>query len=132
MPVSVLCCFCISGFPAIKSAPKIPEKLYKKLASRKLPESPRRGGPPQGLLKGPWRGPTLGRAGHPPGCPVAPWCPLWPYFYPRGGNPEARPLYSRRNSELRRHRHQVSGGQNSCAGTLRFTASFTLEISSLD
>ena len=30
LPVPVFCCFCISGFPAIKSAPKIPEKLYKK------------------------------------------------------------------------------------------------------
>src|SRR3954466_812444 len=39
--VHVFCCFCISDFPAIKSAPKIPEKLYKKSASRKLPESPR-------------------------------------------------------------------------------------------
>src|SRR3954464_9824120 len=29
-PVPVFCCFCILGFPAIKSAPKIPEKLYKK------------------------------------------------------------------------------------------------------
>src|SRR3954466_12864265 len=41
LPVPIFCCFCISGFPAIKSAPKIPEKLYKKSASRKLPESPR-------------------------------------------------------------------------------------------
>src|SRR3954470_13985650 len=44
LPVPVFCCFCISGFPAIKSAPKIPEKLYKKSASRKLPESPRKEG----------------------------------------------------------------------------------------
>src|SRR3954470_1111454 len=43
LPVPVFCCFCISGFPAIKSAPKIPEKLYKKSASRMLPESPRHG-----------------------------------------------------------------------------------------
>src|SRR3954468_21872673 len=28
LPVPVFCCFCILGFPAIKSAPKISEKLY--------------------------------------------------------------------------------------------------------
>src|ERR1041385_1148814 len=44
LPVPVFCCFCISGFPAIKSAPKILEKIYKKSASRKLPESPRKEG----------------------------------------------------------------------------------------
>src|SRR4051812_20499788 len=84
LPVPVFCYFCISGFPAIKSAPKIPEKLYKKSAPRKLPESPRkRGGPPQGLQKGPWRGPALGRARHPPGCPVAPLVPPFgPIFTP--------------------------------------------------
>src|SRR3954466_7286708 len=54
-PVAVFCCFCISGFPAIKSAPKIPEKLYKKSASRKLPESPkqRRGATPQATRRVP-------------------------------------------------------------------------------
>src|SRR3954466_1972363 len=41
LPVPVFFCFCISGFPAIKSAPKIPEKLYKKSAPLKLPESPK-------------------------------------------------------------------------------------------
>src|SRR3954466_7562060 len=41
LPVPVFCCFCISGFPAIKSAPKIPEILYEKSVSRKLPESPK-------------------------------------------------------------------------------------------
>src|SRR3954465_2138902 len=43
LPVSVFCCFCISGFLAIKSAPKIPGKIYKKSAQQKLPESPREG-----------------------------------------------------------------------------------------
>src|ERR1044072_960436 len=44
LPVPVFCYFCISGFPAIKSAPKIPEKLYKKSASRKPPETPKKEG----------------------------------------------------------------------------------------
>src|SRR3954463_2983035 len=52
LPVPVFCCFCISGFPAIKSAPKIPKKLYKKSASQKPPETPKEGraaaaGPPE-------------------------------------------------------------------------------------
>src|ERR1041385_2518491 len=37
LPVVVFCCFCISGFPAIKSAPKNPGKSDKKSAHRKLP-----------------------------------------------------------------------------------------------
>src|SRR3954468_941396 len=41
LPVPVFCYFCISGLPAIKSAPKIPENLYKKSALMKLPESPK-------------------------------------------------------------------------------------------
>src|SRR3954464_720810 len=39
--VAVFCYFCISGFPAIKSAPKNPEKSDKKSAQQKLPESPK-------------------------------------------------------------------------------------------
>src|SRR3954465_14026079 len=58
LQVPVFCCFCISGFPAIKSAPKIPEKSYKKSASRKPPESPKEGrgattGTPEGSLARP-------------------------------------------------------------------------------
>src|ERR1041385_354779 len=43
LPVAVFCCFCISDFPAIKSAPKNPGKSDKKSARRKLPESPKKG-----------------------------------------------------------------------------------------
>src|ERR1044072_629662 len=39
VPVPFFCCFSISGFPTIKSAPKITEKLDTKLAFRNLPES---------------------------------------------------------------------------------------------
>src|SRR3954471_4450048 len=78
--VPVFCCFSISGFPTIKSAPKIPEKLYKKSAQRNLPESPKEGS------RGPTRGPGALVAQHragarqggawllggPPGCPPSP------------------------------------------------------------
>src|SRR3954465_9754606 len=40
VPVPVFYYFSISGFPHIKSAPKIREKSNKKSAIRKLPESP--------------------------------------------------------------------------------------------
>src|SRR3954463_12413668 len=57
--VPVFCCFCISGFSAIKRSPKIPEKLYKKSASRKPPETPRKEGrattgTPEGSLARPY------------------------------------------------------------------------------
>src|SRR4051812_36255558 len=91
LPVPIFCCFCISGFPAIKSAPKIPKKSYKKSASRKPPETPKEGrGPPQGLQKGPWCDPTLGRAREPPGCPVAPLGAPFAYISP----PTRKPLIS--------------------------------------
>src|SRR3954468_20151974 len=64
VPVSVFCCFCISGFPITKTARKIPEKLYKKSAFRKLPRTrSRAGGGPPGLQAPWWRGPPPGRAG---------------------------------------------------------------------
>ena len=120
LSVPIFCCFCISGFPAIKSAPKIPEKLYKKSVSRKPPETPRKEGrattrTPEGSLAWPHPGPrrapswlTCGSLG----------APFDPYFYPRGGNPDSRPLFTRSNFDLCCHRKHVSGGQNSCAGTL--------------
>src|ERR1041385_3669619 len=53
LPVAVFCCFCISGFPSIKSAPENPEKSDKKSATRKLPEPPgRRRGATTGTLEG--------------------------------------------------------------------------------
>ena len=75
LPVPVFCCFCISGFPAIKSAPKIPEKLYKKSAQRKLPESPKQrrrantrhpGGHVARPHPGPRQGPSWSPGGGPP------------------------------------------------------------------
>ena len=42
----------------------------------------RKRGPPPGLQKGPWRGSTLGRVGHPPSYPVAPLVPPLALFLP--------------------------------------------------
>src|SRR3954465_5383513 len=79
LPVPVFFCFCISGFPAIKSAPKILEKLYKKSASRKPPETPEEvrdtTGTPEGSLARPH--PRARQA--PSWMPCGPSrCPLWP------------------------------------------------------
>src|ERR1043165_3131969 len=80
LPVSVFCCFCISGFSAIKSAPKIPGKIYKKSAQQKLPESPKERrratlSQPGGQVARPHPGPRQGPSwltGGSPGCPPPP------------------------------------------------------------
>src|SRR3954462_7984409 len=79
LPVPVFCCFCISGFTAIKSAPKIPEKLYKKLAPRKPPETPSKEGTattgtPEGSLARP----------HPMEREAPSWLPCGPLGAPFG------------------------------------------------
>src|SRR4051812_49026101 len=84
LPVPVFCCFCISGFPAIKSAPKILEKLYKKSASRKPPETPRKEGrattrTPEGSMARPSPRPRQAPSWL-PGGPSR--CPLLPLFLP--------------------------------------------------
>src|SRR3954468_13939607 len=120
LSVPVFCCFCISGFPAIKSAPKIPEKLYKKSASRKPLETPKEDrGPPQGLQKGPWRGPTLGRVRGPPGCPVAPLCaPLGLYLVPPEETSNIDLLFPFSSLYRRRRRFKIGAARRSCLGTL--------------
>src|SRR3954462_15130563 len=86
LPVAVFCCFCISGFPAIKSAPKIPEKLHKKSATRKLPESPRmEGRGPTGTPEGSLARPRAGARRAPFWLPCGPpGALLSPIFTPSG------------------------------------------------
>src|ERR1041385_2949314 len=112
--------FVFQVFPIIK----VPNKSRKKYIKNQRSGSFRNnqdiaGGPPPGAQEGAWRGPTLGRATCPPGCPVAPLgAPVGPYLYSRCKNPYSGPLFSRSNSDLRRHHRQASGDQNSCADTL--------------
>src|SRR3954463_3634016 len=55
LPVVVFCCFCISGFPTIKSGPKNPEKSNKNQRHGSFRKHQRReGGHHMGLQKGPW------------------------------------------------------------------------------
>src|ERR1044071_9820046 len=58
LPVAVFCSFCVSGFPAIKSAPKNPEKSDKNQRPVSFPDHQGSGGGvPPGDQEGPWRGP---------------------------------------------------------------------------
>ena len=73
VPVPVFCCLFVPGFPHIKIARKIQEKSYKKLALRKLRESPKEDlGGPTCCPGGQGARPPLGRAGGAPGSLVAP------------------------------------------------------------
>src|SRR3954464_918880 len=79
----------------------------------------REGEPQQGLQKGPWRGPTLGRAREPPGCPVAPLgAPLRLYLALGVETPNIDLLFPF-SSLYRRHRHfKIGASWRSCSGTL--------------
>src|SRR3954468_5198777 len=84
VPVSVFCCFCISGFSITKTTRKIPEKIYKKSAFRNLPGPRRRaGGGPPGLQAPWWRGPPPGRAGGRLAPQVSSDVTPWPIFNTR-------------------------------------------------
>src|ERR1041384_3239699 len=79
---------------------KVPKKFRKNYIKNQRPGSFRKnqrreGGPPPGSQKGPWRGPTLGRAGHPPGCPVGPLDAPLRLYLPLGWKPLNRNPFSR-------------------------------------
>src|SRR4051812_9783471 len=105
LPVVVFCCFCISGFPALKVLQKIRKNLIKNQRPGSFRKHQRReGGPPQGLQKGPWRGPTLGRAGEPPGSPVPPLGPPLRLYFPPVTEPPGRTSFFAISPLYRRHR----------------------------
>src|SRR3954469_4471216 len=79
----------------------------------------RKGGPPQGLQKGPWRDPTLGRAGHPPGCPVAPLsAPFSLYLVPAEETPNIDLLFPFSSLYRHRRRFKIGAARRSCPSTL--------------
>src|SRR3954467_4800297 len=114
--VPVFCYFCILGFLAIKSAPKTPEKSYKKSASRKPPETPKeeRGpttGTPEGSLARPHPRPRQGASWLPCG-PSR--CPLRLYLPPDEETPNIDLLFSF-SSLYRRHcRFKIGAAWRSC------------------
>src|ERR1041385_5887297 len=95
--------FC-AGFWIFRYAGKIPKKIYKKSAFRKLPQVQRGAtGQPRGSQEGAWRGPAPGRATCPPGLvPRPPVLYFGPIYCPDAETPEQKSLFqstsrSRRN-----------------------------------
>src|SRR3954469_21209315 len=120
LPVPIFCCFCISGFPTIKSAPKILEKLYKISASRKPPESPRKEGrattgTPEGSLARPHPRPRQAPSWLP--CAPSP-CPLRLYLALGVETPNIDLLFPFSSLYCRRRRFKIGAARRSCVGTL--------------
>ena len=79
----------------------------------------REGGPPPGSQEGWWRGPTLGRAGHPPGCPVGPLDAPLRLYLPLGvETPKQEPFFVKPSLFRRRRRFKIGAAWRSCTGTL--------------
>src|ERR1041384_4571046 len=103
---------------------KVPKKFRKNYIKNQRPGSlrkhqGRKGGPPPGLQKGPWRGPTLGLFGHPPGCPVAPLgAPFGLYLVPAEETPNIDLLFANTSLYHRRSRFKIGTAGRSCPGTL--------------
>src|ERR1043165_4179214 len=79
---------------------KVPKKLRKNYIKNQRKGTFRKnqegaGGPLPGTQEAAWRGPTLGRAKGPPGCPGWPLTPPFAYIYPSSGNPQNRNPFSR-------------------------------------
>src|SRR3954462_6738346 len=88
VPVLVFFCFSISGFPTIKSAPKIPEKSDKNQRVGTF-QSNLGGarGPPPGTQAPWWRALGLGHARGAPGPVVPPCLPPFSYITPSSRKP---------------------------------------------
>src|ERR1041384_2311041 len=93
VPVPFFCCFSISGFPHIKSAPKIWENPIK---NQRTGSFGNHQGGLEGTHQGPRRPPGTPQGGAAPGGRLDPWWTPWlpPFAYiflvprnPRDGNP---------------------------------------------
>ena len=97
-PVASSCLSAVFVFQVFRLF-KVPKKfrIYKKNQRMgSFRNNQRRGaGPPPGSQKGPRRGPTLGRAGCPPGCLVGTLDAPFAYVYPSGWKPLIRNPFSR-------------------------------------
>ena len=76
-------------------------------------------GPLPATQEGGWRGPTLGRAGHPPGYPRCPPDAPLRLYNPLGVETPKRELFFAETSLFRRHRRFLDQScWRSCSGTL--------------
>src|SRR3954468_14738548 len=77
------------------------------------------GGPPPGTQEGAWRGPTLGHARGPPGCPVGPPDSPLRLYLPLVRKPsEQEPFFAKPSLFRRRRRFKIGAAWRSCSGTL--------------
>ena len=111
VPVFVCFCPCIAKKGEKSKCSENSQKIPKILVHRKRPPA---GGCALGVAHTPQaplgRGQGGGRATWPPGPGgPPPRTPFGPYLYSRGENPESRTLFSRSNSDIRRHRQQALG-----------------------
>src|SRR4051812_15523911 len=96
LSVPIFCYFCISGFPDIQSAPKIPDFFYKNQCHGSFRNNQEMaGGPPPWAHVGFWRGSPLGCARDPSGVLVAPLGAPLAYIYPQRRKPLISISYSR-------------------------------------
>src|ERR1041385_7982145 len=79
----------------------------------------RKGVDPPGPQEGPWRGPTLGRARRPPGCPLAPLgAPIGLYLPPVTETPKIDQLFPFSSLYHHRSRFKIGAARRSCPDTL--------------
>src|SRR3954471_20944027 len=103
---------------------KVLQKIRKNQIKNQRPGSFRNhqgsaGGPPPGDQEGPWRGPTLGRARGPPGCPVGPLdTPLRLYLSLGVETPNIDLFLANSPLYRRRCRFKIGAAWRSCSGTL--------------
>src|ERR1041384_5153870 len=103
---------------------KVPKKFRKNYIKNQRDGTFRKsqkgeGGPPPGTQEGAWRGPTLGRARGPPGCPVAPLDTTLRPYLPLGSETPGRKPFFAKPSLFRRRRHfKIGATWRSCSGTL--------------
>src|ERR1041384_4657241 len=120
VPVPVFCCFSISVFPHIKSAPKFQEKSDKKSAQKNLPDEPEWGQRattrgPGTLVARPRGWPRQGA----PGPLVAPLAaPLRLYIPPAEEIPNIQVFFPISSLYHRDRRFKIGAARRSCPGTL--------------
>ena len=115
LPVPVFCCFCILGFPAIKSAPKFWKKYIKNQRHRSFwtHQSGTRG-PPPGAQAPWWRG----QGGGALGTLLDPWCPIRLYLALAEETPNIDLLFPLSSLYRRRRRFKIGAARRSFPGTL--------------
>ena len=117
-------CFLLFLFFRFSGYLKCPKKLRKNYIKNQRKGTFQKnqkgaGGPPPGTQEGAGRGPTLGRARGPPGCPG--WPPDSPLrlYLPLIRKPsEHEPFFANSSLLRRRHRFKIGAAWTSCSGTL--------------